>query len=153
MTKMIHDSLKNLDRYAGLFKDFDKIKKAAEAPFDLKIGTNELTGRDLFVNRSNSNTIVCEGREFEMHDIYIDMQCIITGREKMKVCIAEQSGGKVIEGKDVTILEEVEGSVTEIEVNAGEFCLFFPGEYHSPCISMSDVPETVDKLVFKIKSK
>ena len=34
---MIHDSLKNLDRYAGLFEDFDKIKKAAENPFDLQM--------------------------------------------------------------------------------------------------------------------
>lgn len=150
---MIHDSLKNLDRYAGLFEDFDKIKKAAENPFELQIGKNELNGSELFVNRSNSETIVCESREYEAHDVYIDMQCIITGRERMRVSISETNLGRKLENKDVRILEEVEGNIVDIVVNEGEFCLFFPGEFHSPCISVFDKPETVDKLVFKIKSK
>lgn len=150
---MIHDSIKNLDRYAGLFEDFDKIKKAAENPFDLEMGRNELSGSDVFVNRSNSKTIVCESREYEAHKVYIDMQCIITGRERMRVCIDERNQGEYREAIDVTILEEVEGNIVDVVVNEGEFCLFFPGEFHSPCISMSDEPETVDKLVFKIKSK
>ncbi len=149
---MIHDSIKNLDRYAGLFKDFDKIKKAAENPFDLEMGKNELSGDELYVSRSNFETVV-ENVGFEMHKVYADIQCVIRGREKMRYCLASQNGGNYNSERDVLNLSDVEGDVVDVVVNEGEFCLFFPEEYHSPCGAVEGVPETVDKLVFKIKSK
>jgi YhcH/YjgK/YiaL family protein len=103
----------------------------------------------LFVNIQEYETRLKEEALCEVHRKYTDLQFVIKGNEIMgyrpfrddEVRFPENDGKDIwFYGKD---------GISELNVPAGMFVLFFDGELHAPCMADGE-PAHVKKAVFKI---
>lgn len=117
----------------------------------METGTYEIQGKDIYVMVQDITTQPVEERRAEKHDIYLDIQYIISGTERMgyvpytgKECVLENP-----ENKDVIFYQNLENE-TFIDVTAGCYCIFFSNDIHRPGCSAGE-PMHVRKVVVKIK--
>lgn len=145
---MIVDSLKNVGRYSAL-------SKRLAAAFDY-IANNDLhklpVGRTdidcgIYVAVSEYQT-KHEGR-FEAHKKYADIQIIISGEERMDY--ASEDKALLVTAydrdKDITFLDAELYST--VNLAAGQFVVFLPGEPHRPGLAVGE-PIKVKKAVVKV---
>jgi biofilm protein TabA len=114
----------------------------------------EIMGRDLFVRPSEYLTRApAEGR-FETHEVYADLQYIVSGAEIMQVVPSDRlTPVTPYDAKTDFRFFTADQDITDLIVRAGEFTVFFPGEAHKPMCQRGEGPEFVKKLVFKIRMK
>lgn len=87
----------------------------------------------------------------ESHQKYIDIQWIISGRERID-CVSV--GGLTVKeaynaDKDVAFWNEP-SDMMRCVLNAGSYAVLFPNDAHKPCIA-AEAPEQVRKVVAKVK--
>lgn len=151
---MICDRVENMRRYAGCV---DYVKRIETFLHDnpvhtLSDGPYSLQGELLFATVSSIETQVCSERKWESHDLYADMQVVLTGIECYGFSPAVP-GLKSIEAypqRDLLFYED--SGVTHpawLHLEAGQFIYFAPGELHKPCCRAEE-HSTVRKIVFKI---
>ena len=148
---MIFDKLYNAENYYGLHplfsKAFDFVKEYIKDP--VEPGTYEICGQDLYVKVQNYETR-SEGY-LEVHDRYIDIQCMIAGVEK--IYYSERKGlepaGDYDEIDDVLFLKDCNGC-NAFSFAPGEFAVFFPWDAHKPAMNIESTGRG-KKLVFKVK--
>jgi|GEM_PF-87008 len=147
---MVLDHLENAYQYDTLHPSF---RKAFQYLFDndfrtVPNGEYEIEGENVFAIVNSYTTQPKEERFWEAHRKYIDIQYIVSGKEKMGV--APRSRMKETQpydpAKDFYLLE---GSGDEIEVREGFFTIFFPTDVHMPNL-VADGPEEVKKVVIKV---
>lgn len=108
-------------------------------------------GDDEYVNVESYDTFEFQNRRYESHKKYIDIQCIIVGRENI---IVEPIQNLEIlevynEEKDIAFYSNtVRG--TDCYMETGEMLLLMPQDGHMPCVSI-DKTAHVKKAVFKLK--
>ena len=130
---MVIDTIKNIDMYAGLHKDFPKVIEflktlTPDSPCEKTV----FEEGNLWVNVSEApglspdKTPVCEE-----HRDFIDIQYIISGSENF--------GYSDISHLDVTKeydasrdYELSNGEFSVLTLKAGDFCILFPQDAHSP---------------------
>ena len=116
---------------------------------ELKPGKYEIDGDLAFVTIAEGPTKSIENAKWEAHKKYLDIQYVISGKEK--IGLAKESNAKITlsysEEKDFSNYE-AEG--TNYEANPSVFFLFFPSDAHRPGIKVEGV-ENDKKAVFKIK--
>ncbi len=151
---MIHDAITHISRYD--IPMVTEIRRFMSDPgrvdFDVKeIG---IAGRDLFVRPSTYLTRLPGEGLFETHDVYADLQYVVSGVERMQLVAREYltPAGAYDPVRDMSFFT-AKGDVTDVIVRAGEFTVFFPGEAHRPMCQRGLGPEAVKKLVFKIRVK
>ncbi len=90
-------------------------------------------------------------RRWESHRRYIDIQCVIAGRERMDVAdiVALGDATPYDDNNDVLFYGDSPASTTHALVAAGEFTIFFPHDGHRPGIEI-DTPAEVRKIVIKV---
>ena len=117
----------------------------------LEAGTYEIEGRDIYAMAQNITTQPVADRRPEKHDVYLDIQYIISGKERMGY--VPYTGKEEIlenpEGKDVCFYKNLEGENFLI-VTPGAYCVFFSNDIHRPGAAV-DEPEAVKKVVLKVK--
>lgn len=120
---------------------------------DAKEGKVELRGKEIYAIVSTYQTRMQEQCILETHRKYVDIQTLLSGRERIE---AQPGEGLVIETaydetKDVEFYKHTPGQ-THIEMRPGTFALFFSQDAHMPGLMMSEEPELVKKVVVKIKA-
>lgn len=148
---MILDKLCNNKYYLNTHPLFGKAFAFAEEYLKNPIepGTYEICGQDLFVKVQEYETR--EEGFLEIHEKYIDIQCMLEGEEK--ICYTVRQGLEPMvpydEKEDVLFFKNREGCV-EFVFRAGDFVIFFPNDAHKPSMNVTQKGKA-KKLVFKVR--
>lgn len=149
---MIFDQLKNAELY---FQINDRFRKAFDYlrsnDFDnIEPGKYEIDGEDIYAIVQQYDTKPMSSGKWEAHKKYIDIQFMVSGKEKMgyshknKMIVTHEYNSD----KDALYLK---GEGNFLVAEAGYFAVFFPTDVHMPCIAIN-LSTPVKKVVIKVKS-
>lgn len=147
---MILDILNNSKRYNNLHPLFEKAIDFLKRKdlVELDEGKHEIEGEDLFASVSKSLGRKKENANIEIHRKYIDVQFVISGCDEMGWKPATKLEHAIAEydvEEDIQFFRD--NPESWINVEAGNFAIFFPEDAHLPLISA----EMIHKIVLKIK--
>lgn len=147
---MVLDNIKFCDTYSTLHKDFalvfDFIKTLDKDSPRQKTVLKE----NVWATVSSYNETPARDEElFEAHRDYIDIQCVISGREKMGFAVIGGNPTAREYDKD-NDYELFSGSGKTTELSAGDFCILYPQDLHLPILKKLGEDELV-RVVAKIK--
>lgn len=148
---MILDSLKNSALYENVNP---RMKKAFAliASTDwtaMEPGIHELDGKDIYVNVMERELKQKPDAKLEVHNEYIDIQVLVTGREESfgwserKDLKLPQGGFDA--GKDIQFFDDV--PQTYYTLRPGQFTVLFPEDGHAPMVGEG----TVRKIIVKVR--
>ena len=88
---MLYDTLENLNQYTGLFPNLDKAIDFIEDNdvSALPLGRTEIDGDDVYVTVMEAEPTSGEGRAFETHSRYMDLQMDLEGAELCEVALGD----------------------------------------------------------------
>ncbi len=146
---MIYDYLANAEKYEGLgagiaagFAVLENRDLAALEPGDYPI-----FGDDIILKIQSYNTKPAEQARMEAHRRYIDIQCIISGAEKIAVLPLDQVGEELEARPENDIWFYAGGVSDALPLKPGQFMLLFPGEAHAPNIAVEGIIPVKKALV------
>jgi len=148
---MIYDNIKRASTYYSLGEKISKaLQYLSQTDFtNLEPGKYEIDGENIFALVQTYNTKPFSVGKWEAHKKYIDIQYIVSGKEKMgftettKVIVLEEYN----EGKDCAIYK---GEGNFLIAEEGHFAIFFPSDVHMPSMAIN-IPKEVRKVVVKVK--
>ncbi len=147
---MIYDYLANAEKYeglsAGIAAGFAVLQDRDLTA--LEPGDYPIFGDGIILKIQSYNTKPAEQARLEAHRRYIDIQCIVSGEEKIAVLPLDRAGDE-LEAHPESDLWFYAGSADALTLRAGQFMLLLPGEAHAPCIAV-DQPTPVKKALVKI---
>lgn len=148
---MIFDAIENVEIYSGLgekFKTAFEFIKSTDLK-SLEDGKIEIDGENIFAIMQKYETKDSDNAKWEAHRKYIDIQYMISGAENMGFVLADylEVLEKYNEEEDVELLK---GLGDFVQVNEGEFVVFFPDDAHMPGLKIKE-SEKIHKVVVKIK--
>lgn len=147
---MIVDKLNNAEQYYKLGVSFKKAFNYIKNTDLSKIETGkyQIDGDKIFAVVSEYETKNLEQGLWEAHKKYIDIQYIISGKERMGYCCIDDMKEAVPynEEKDIIFMK---GQGDFLTINKGAFALFTPQDAHMPNIR-TDSSQCVKKLLVKI---
>jgi len=148
---MIFDSIENSEIYYGLGEKFQKafeyIKNTDFSKIsDAKI---EIDGDNIFALVQKYNTKNPKNAKWEAHRKYVDIQFMISGAENIGFVLSDYLDitEEYNEEKDV---EFYDGLGDFVQLNEGEFAVFFPNDAHKPGLHIKE-SELVHKVVVKVR--
>ncbi|MBO5007054.1 MAG: YhcH/YjgK/YiaL family protein [Clostridia bacterium] len=146
---MIFDTLSHIENYRGIHEGvFKGLLLLRDTDFSvLEDKRYELEGEDFFFITSYETQEANDAPE--AHQKYIDIQCLISGTEKMNVGALEEMTDEVMEkrGADIRFYHGPTDTVTLVP---GKFAVLFPGDAHAPNIACG-APAHCRKVVVKVK--
>lgn len=148
---MILDSLKNSALYENVNP---RMKKAFAliASTDwtaMEPGIHELDGKDIYVNVMERELKQKSDAKLEVHNEYIDIQVLISGREE-SFGWSERKDLKLPQGefdaeKDIQFFDDV--PQTYYTLRPGQFTVLFPEDGHAPMVGEG----TMRKIIVKVR--
>lgn len=149
---MIFDQLKNAHLYFPLGERITKaLQYLTNTDFtNVEPGTYEIDGENIFAIVQLYNTKPSSTTKWESHKKYIDIQYMVSGKEK----IGFTDSKKVIvmkeyhPGNDISIYKGEGNFLTAVE---GQFVIFFPTDIHMPQLALN-IPHEVKKVVVKVRT-
>ena len=150
---MIYGKIKDLQFWAekipSLTFELIESKKIADAPFSL--GKIEIDGDALFASSSEYTAAPREGKLFENHHLYIDVQMIIEGEEQIDVILPDE----IIQAdysaeKDIEFIS-FDKNYSTITLRAGDFLILPPGVWHRPGVAIGEGTKC-RKIVVKVRN-
>jgi biofilm protein TabA len=114
----------------------------------LAVGKYPIDGTNVFASVTEDPSKDFDKTQWESHRKYIDLQCVITGEEKMgRSSLGDLTVTKQYdEAKDVA---NYSGDGKILDVTAGTFMIFFPSDAHRPNITPGG-NKPVKKVVIKV---
>ena len=148
---MIYDSLKHMEAYQGVHPGIYKgLELLRDTDFSkLEDARVEVDGEDLFYLLQSYESKPANDTP-EAHKKYVDIQFLISGREKMGVGALEDMKEEV-EAHPERDIWFYHGPLDEITLGGDKFVVIFPGDAHAPNIAV-DRPEPVLKCVEEVKA-
>ena len=147
---MIFDTLKNVDNYEGLGRVYTALKFLSETDFSkIDLGRYELDGDNIFYMVQSYETIP-DKTVSECHEKYIDIQCMLEGREIVGIAPFE-CDKRLVEEKKENDVWFYDCLVQPLELFAGSFMVLYPNDLHCPAVAAEGKAETCRKVVFKVK--
>ncbi len=115
----------------------------------LEVGKYPLVEGKLIANVQEYSTKEPENARWEAHKDFIDLQYVISGKEKMGVMPLSEAknAGEYNAEKDVVFYGENNGDI--YSASPEEYFLFFTTDLHRPCIKDTE-SSPVKKVVLKI---
>ncbi len=149
---MIFDQLKNAPLYFPLGERIAKaLQYLSQTDFtNVEPGTYEIDGENIFAIVQEYNTKPSSSAKWEAHKKYIDIQYMVSGKEKMgftdsqKVIVLQEYR----QGNDITIYK---GEGNFLIADEGHFALFYPTDIHMPQLALN-IPKEVKKVVVKVRT-
>ncbi len=147
---MIMDTLKNIDTYLNIHPDMSKV-----LDFIKTVNENTPAGR-IELSQFGGFALIMEyesepvsQRKFETHKKFIDVQIILSGRERIDWVPVDN-----LESLDVYDMESdlafwKDGKCTTLFMEKNYFAIFFPNDAHKPNCSI-DIPVSMRKMVVKV---
>ena len=116
---------------------------------DIAPGKYIIDGDNVFATITKAPSKEFEQTAWESHRKYIDLQYVITGKEKMGVVpLADATVTRPYDESKDAANYGAQGKF--VIATPKEFLLFFPGDVHRPGIKVKGI-DTVKKLVIKIR--
>ena len=150
---MIVDRLENWEKY-----HFGKNWKTAfeflmSLTPDIKDGEYPLRGKEIFALVMSYETRGSEKAVLEAHRKYVDIQTVISGRERIEWFPANilLTDIKYDESKDAEFYNYSDNCPAKIDIYPGTFAALFPQDAHMPSIMVGDSPELIKKVVVKLQ--
>lgn len=148
---MILDSLKN----SALYENVNPRMKKAFALIastdwtTMEPGIHELDGKDIYVNVMERELKRKPNAKLEVHNEYIDIQVLISGREE-SFGWSERKDLKLPQGefdaeKDIQFFDDV--PQTYYTLRPGQFTVLFPEDGHAPMVGEG----TMRKIIVKVR--
>ena len=148
---MILDSLKN----SALYENVNPRMKKAFALIastdwtKMEPGIHELDGKDIYVNVMERELKQKPDAKLEVHNEYIDIQVLISGREE-SFGWSERKDLKLPQGefdaeKDIQFFDDV--PQTYYTLRPGQFTVLFPEDGHAPMVGEG----TMRKIIVKVR--
>ena len=131
-------------------KAFAALKELAAQ--NLEDSRFEIDGRDIHVIVTSYDSQPAKERNFEIHHEYIDIQYIVKGKELIGYESIDKLENLNTPGNEIEFFGLNEDFDT-IRLEAGECVIIFPEEPHAPNIAVDDIPESVQKIVVKVRMK
>lgn len=148
---MLYDSLKHIEFYKGIHPGvYRALEILRDTDFSqLEDKRYEVDGDNLFFFLQSYETKP-DNDTSEAHRKYIDIQFLVSGREKMGVAPLEDMSEEVEARPDGDIWF-YRGPMDYITLTAGDrFAVLWPGDAHAPSIAV-DSPAPCRKCVVKVK--
>ena len=149
---MIFDNLNNCKQYYFLNEKFEKA-------FDFLLNTDlkeiedgsyEIQGKEIYANIQSLKTKPVEEKKWEVHRKYIDIQYVISGKEKMGYGLLKDFDEIIEKYDEQKDLEFLNGDKFNfINVDEGNFVIFFNNDVHAPMLAY-DEPLDIKKVIVKI---
>lgn len=110
----------------------------------------EIQGDNLFALFQDTTTKPAEGRHYEAHRKYIDLQCVVSGEEIIRVRNVSQLSetDPYDADRDIAFYQNAPGN--DIHLRPGDFLILFPHDAHLPLIP-PNTPGEVKKVVVKVR--
>ena len=150
---MIIDHLTHAARYLtvldGLAPAFDFLRRPDLAA--LPDGRHELDGSRVYALLQSYTTRPRELGKPEAHRRYVDIQCLLAGREVCGIVHLRDDLGvdtPYNAERDFMFLRPTPCDFVTLQ--PGTFAIFFPWDAHQPGCQAGDAPEAVRKVVIKI---
>ncbi len=119
---------------------------------NMEPGVYEIDGRDLYAEVQSINADFVENRKAESHSVYVDVQYLVSGAERIGHAVLLDSAvvkEDLRPDKDLIYYEDPAGE-TMLTMTPGDFAVFFPSDIHKPgCESGGCM--AVKKVVVKVK--
>ncbi|RPH30923.1 YhcH/YjgK/YiaL family protein [Buttiauxella warmboldiae] len=149
---MILGKVTELGAQSGIAPQLLAIIKQALAlePETLAAGRHEIDGDKIFMNVMTFDTALPESKRYEQHREYLDVQVLLSGRERIDFGPA----GAALEPdayheEDDYLLCDAVAPCQTLHMQPGMFAIFLPGEPHKPgCIS--ETAQAISKVVIKV---
>lgn len=149
---MIKDSIANTELYASLSSRLSQALNylgSVEAK-DFQEETVEIDGKDVYAMHQVYRTKSDEGRLYENHKEYIDVQYVVEGTEIIRVTdVGGLSVTTPYNPENDAALYALEDG-TDVKLAAGDYVVLFPHDAHVPQL-MSGAPDDVKKIVIKVR--
>lgn len=147
---MLYDNLENINQYVGLFEHLDTAINFIEEHDlnELPEGRTEIDGENVFVNVSRPEAQPSEGRAFESHSRYMDLQIDLEGTELCEVALGAMTEAAPYDAEQDFALWNGDVSCAMV-LGTGRFAVFMVEEAHKPCIK-AEGSGPLKKAVFKI---
>ena len=149
---MIFDSLEHASFYAPLHPAFEKAfdflrESIKHMP---QPGRYELDGDRLYANVQTYTTHSPEEVKWEAHRKYIDIQFLLSGKERIGCANVEHMINPVeySQENDVQLADDVE-SPSHLSLSGGDFAIFYPQDAHQPTCK-DETAAIVVKIVVKV---
>lgn len=116
-------------------------------------GISEIQGKDIFVNRVRDEAKAIDDTKAEAHEEYVDVHVILSGQETIGYMINSDSlctMNYVFE--DDCMLQAELNNEQFVTLDQGQFCIFFPREWHRPMVKREFGYNRVDKAVIKVRA-
>lgn len=148
---MIAAQLKDARRYYGIHP---RLQKAFEFLMTENLagateGRHDIDGKAIFAIIQDYDTAAPETLKWEAHDLYLDIQYVVSGEERIGV--AKRDGASVIDPydrtKDIVFVEPTDGDY--LTMGEDRFLLLFPEDVHKVRVQ-ANRPQKVRKVVVKI---
>ena len=147
---MLYDTLENLNQYTGMFENLDTAIDYIENNdiSALPLGRTEIDDDKVFVTVMEAEPTPGEGRTFETHSRYMDLQMDLDGVELCEVALGDMEPVCAYdEEKDMATWN---GAVSAgLVLGEGRFAVFMVEEPHKPTVKAEGC-DKVKKAVFKI---
>lgn len=114
-------------------------------------GRYELDGEAAFFFVTHDHTQLREQRLSECHRRYLDVQILLQGKETFGYSVTGFAGldDDHLEERDLAFSEQL-CHERYVDLQAGDFVIFYPGQPHRPLIASNDQPMPIRKVVIKI---
>lgn len=153
---MIYGNIKDTELIENLYPGFAESFRELRTYTDkTEPGRYPLNGDLLFSNVQKYESKAPRDAKYENHRRYIDIQYIISGREKIWVTPTEglTEADAYHDEMDYELYHATDDHTT-LDMKAGDFVILFPGEAHAPGIRYDGVtPEEVRKVIVKVHVK
>jgi len=151
---MILDRLENAEKYKKDFPEIYRVLAYAKnlTEEDFSHEREYLQGNDVFINFAEYNTKPRSEGKFEAHRKYIDVMCMISGKEAILVKNTD-SLSQILSKYDSEndyLLAEQDRDHSVILLQEGDFCILFPQDAHAPALSFEEsvaVKKAIGKVI------
>ena len=147
---MIMDTLKNIDSYLDIHPDMSKV-----IDFIKTVNKNTPAGR-IELPQFGGFALIMEyesepagQRRFETHNKFIDVQVILSGRERIDWAPVDTLEGLNVYDMETDLSFWKDGKSTTLIMEKNYFVIFYPNDAHKPNCSI-DKPVLMRKMVVKV---
>ena len=149
---MIYAKNKDASDYRGIHHNLDKALERITPEFLASVGYERMDieeGGGLYATRFTYETIPDEESFFEAHLNYLDIHIMVDGSERVE--IAPPGALTLFDQNQSNDFYAYRGEGHyKLTLSPGDFLVVFPGDAHKIKM-LVDEPETVTKVVFKVK--
>ena len=149
---MIYDKITNAKNYLGISEYMDiALEFIANTKLEeLPLGKTIISGDDVFVTVMDAETAGKEGKQFEIHKKYHDIQIDVIGTERID--IGDENGFNCpdfMDERDIGFATTE--TLTSCVLGIGNFMVCMANEPHMPAITVGS-ETAIRKCVFKVRA-